>query len=95
FQREASCQTIRSSPCSVVKKKSFSFEIGRRRVIKGWDEGVVQLAIYEARHQSSIAPISQSRKHHNPSLNFGRHHRLKKFNSSSRTSRARLIFVAR
>lgn len=30
---------------SVVKKKSFSFEIGRRRVIKGWDEGVMSMQV--------------------------------------------------
>lgn len=30
---------------SVVKKKPFSFEIGRRRVIKGWDEGVMSMKV--------------------------------------------------
>ena len=28
---------------SVVKKKPFTFEIGRRKVIKGWDEGVMTM----------------------------------------------------
>ena len=34
------------------------------RCPKPLDEGVAQLAIYEAHHPSSITPISRSRKHH-------------------------------
>ena len=30
---------------SVVKKRPFTFEIGRRRVIKGWDEGVMSMKV--------------------------------------------------
>lgn len=30
---------------SVVKKKPFSFNIGQRRVIKGWDEGVLSMKV--------------------------------------------------
>ena len=30
---------------SVVKKRPFTFEIGRRRVIKGWDEGVMTMKV--------------------------------------------------
>ena len=30
---------------SAVKKKPFTFEIGRRRVIKGWDEGVMSMKV--------------------------------------------------
>ena len=30
---------------SVVKKKPFSFAIGQRRVIKGWDEGVMSMKV--------------------------------------------------
>ena len=30
---------------SVVKNKPFSFDIGQRRVIKGWDEGVLSMRI--------------------------------------------------
>ncbi len=35
---------------SVVKKKPFSFEIGRRRVIRGWDEGVMTMKVGGIRH---------------------------------------------
>ena len=34
---------------SVVKKRPFTFEIGRRRVIKGWDEGVMSRKVGGAR----------------------------------------------
>jgi peptidylprolyl isomerase len=30
---------------SVVKNRPFTFEIGRRRVIKGWDEGVMSMKV--------------------------------------------------
>ena len=30
---------------SVVKKRPFTFEIGRRRVIRGWDEGVMSMKV--------------------------------------------------
>ena len=30
---------------SVMKKRPFTFEIGRRRVIKGWDEGVMSMKV--------------------------------------------------
>lgn len=30
---------------SVVKNRPFSFQIGRRRVIKGWDEGVMSMKV--------------------------------------------------
>ena len=30
---------------SVLRKKPFTFEIGRRRVIKGWDEGVMSMKV--------------------------------------------------
>jgi len=30
---------------SVVKNRPFTFEIGRRRVIKGWDEGVMGMKV--------------------------------------------------
>ena len=30
---------------SVVKSRPFTFEIGRRRVIKGWDEGVMSMKV--------------------------------------------------
>jgi peptidylprolyl isomerase len=30
---------------SAVKKKPFTFEIARRRVIKGWDEGVMSMKV--------------------------------------------------
>lgn len=40
---------------SVVKKKPFSFDIGRRRVIKGWDEGVLSMKVGGVR-QLKIPP---------------------------------------
>ena len=30
---------------SVAKQKPFSFEIGKRRVIRGWDEGVMSMKV--------------------------------------------------
>ena len=30
---------------SMVKKRPFTFEIGRRKVIKGWDEGVMSMKV--------------------------------------------------
>lgn len=30
---------------SMARKKPFTFEIGRRKVIKGWDEGVVSMKV--------------------------------------------------
>ena len=41
---------------SVVKKKPFSFEIGRRRVIKGWDEGVLTMKVGGIR-QLRVPPV--------------------------------------
>ena len=30
---------------SVIRKRPFTFEIGKRRVIKGWDEGVMSMKV--------------------------------------------------
>ena len=40
---------------SVVKNRPFTFEIGRRRVIKGWDEGVMSMKVGGVR-QLKIPP---------------------------------------
>ena len=40
---------------SVARKRPFAFEIGRRRVIKGWDEGVLSMKVGGVR-QLKIPP---------------------------------------
>ena len=41
---------------SVAKNRPFAFEIGRRRVIKGWDEGVMSMKVGGVR-QLKIPPV--------------------------------------
>jgi FKBP-type peptidyl-prolyl cis-trans isomerase len=51
---------------SVVKNKPFSFPIGRRRVIKGWDEGVMSMKVGGVRQLKIPASLGYGAAGHPP-----------------------------
>jgi FKBP-type peptidyl-prolyl cis-trans isomerase len=51
---------------SVVKDKPFSFPIGRRRVIKGWDEGVMSMKVGGVRQLKIPASLGYGAAGHPP-----------------------------
>ena len=53
---------------SVVKNKPFTFEIGRRRVIKGWDEGVMSMKVGGVRQMKVPASLGYGRSGHPPAI---------------------------
>ena len=53
---------------SVVKKKPFTFEVGRRRVIKAWDEGVMTMRVGGIRQLKAPADLAYGRFGHPPRI---------------------------
>ena len=51
---------------SVVKNKPFSFPIGRRRVIKGWDEGMMSMKVGGVRQLRIPASLGYGAAGHPP-----------------------------
>ena len=51
---------------SVVKNRPFTFEIGRRRVIKGWDEGVMSMKVGGVRQLKVLPALGYGAGGHPP-----------------------------